>query len=226
VRNYEGGFKIQNRWTYIDLSAYDKEFNGIVYRPVNIEDVVIGPTTTYGSTAKGVRLVGSVNPLASNDIQAVQDFKIAVNANYEDAHYKNYVGCFIYQNINGENVCGTINGVQLARLPRLQFLVTPSDKQMFDWGSLTEYVAYEHVGQHYQDATGLNPLGSYYDIGAGIVAAVGDNWQFRLLGSNLTNQLGLTEGNARVGGNAVQNNVGFGRSILGREINVSAKYRF
>jgi len=36
----------------------------------------------------------------------------------------------------------------------------------------------------------------------------------------------LTEGNARVGGNAVQNNVGFGRSILGREINFGVKYKF
>jgi hypothetical protein len=29
-----------------------------------------------------------------------------------------------------------------------------------------------------------------------------------------------------VGGNAVQNGVGFGRSILGREVNISAKYSF
>jgi hypothetical protein len=58
------------------------------------------------------------------------------------------------------------------------------------------------------------------------VAKVGDNWQFRLLGSNVTNQIGLTEGNARVGGNAVQNGVGFGRSILGREFSIQAKYTF
>ena len=52
----------------------------------------------------------------------------------------------------------------------------------------------------------------------------GRSWEFRLLGSNLTNQLGLTEGNARFGGNTVQNNVGFGRSILGREVNLTLKY--
>jgi len=69
-------------------------------------------------------------------------------------------------------------------------------------------------------------LGTYYDLGAGIVAEVGDKWEFRVMGSNLTNQIGLTEGNARVGGNAVQNNVGFGRSILGSEVNVQLKYKF
>jgi hypothetical protein len=46
------------------------------------------------------------------------------------------------------------------------------------------------------------------------------------LGSNITNQFGLTEGNARVEGNAVQNNVGFGRSILGRAGSVEVKYKF
>ncbi len=28
VRNYEGGFKIQNRYTYVDAAIYDKEFTG------------------------------------------------------------------------------------------------------------------------------------------------------------------------------------------------------
>jgi outer membrane receptor protein involved in Fe transport len=226
VRNYEGGFKVQNRYTYIDLAVYDKEFKGLSFTPVDINNVQIGPKTVYGSTSKGARLVGSVNPGAGSDVQAIQDFKITVNANYENAHYKDFLGCAIYTNINGQKVCGVINGNQLSRLPKFQVRVTPSDMQNLGWGTLTEYVAYEYIGQHFQDFTNLNPLGSYYDLGAGIVAAIGDNWEFRLMGSNLTNQFGLTEGNARVGGNAVQNNVGFGRSIVGREGSVEVKYKF
>lgn len=225
VRNYEGGFKIQNRYTYIDLAIYDKEFKGLVQTPIDINHVPLGPPEVYGSTAKGLRLVGSVNPGADSDVQAVKDFKITVNGEYEKAHYKDFPGCFLFQNINLQTVCGTINGVPLARLPKFQVRVTPSDMQTMGWGTLTEFVTYEHVGQHYQDATGLNPLGSYYDLGAGIVADIGENWEFRLMGSNLTNQFGLTEGNARVGGNAVQNNVGFGRSILGREGSIQVKYK-
>ena len=226
VRNYEGGFKVQNKYTYIDLAIYDKEFKGILFKPVNQYDQPIGLPTTYGTNSKGARLVGSVNPLADMDLQPLRDFKIQVNANYEDAKYKDFVGCAIYQNITGQNVCGTVNGLQLQRLPKFQVRVTPSDMQAFDWGTVTEYVMYEHVAQRYQDNTNLTPLGSYYDLGAGIVATVGENWEFRLLGSNLTNQFGLTEGNARFGGNSVQNNVGFGRSIVGREGTIEAKYKF
>jgi outer membrane receptor protein involved in Fe transport len=224
VQNYEAGFKIQNRWTYIDASVYDKEFNGLAYQPQDVNHVPIGPASTYGSTARGVRLVGSVNPLATSDNQAASAFKITVNGIYEKAHYKDFQGCFTYQDINGNTVCGSINGQQLARLPDVQVRVTPSDTQVFNWGTLTEQLTYEHIGQHYQDNTGLLPLHSYYDLGAGIDARIGESWELRLLGSNLTNQIGLTEGNARFGGNTVQNSVGFGRSIVGREVNLTAKY--
>jgi hypothetical protein len=226
VRNYEAGFKLQNRYTYIDAAVYDKEFKGILYQPINSEHQPLGPSATYGSTARGGRVVGTVNPFAAFDLQALRDFKIAVNAEYERAHYKGYAGCYFYQNISGATVCGSINGQPLARLPDFQIRVTPSDTQTFPWGSVTEYVTYEHVGQHYQDNTGLNPLGSYFDLAAGIVADIGDNWEVRLAASNLTNEIGLTEGNARFGGNTAQNGVNFGRSILGREGNIEVKYKF
>ncbi len=226
IRNYEVGFKMQNQFAYIDASVYDKEFSGIQYTPVNIDSVPIGPPTTYGSTSKGVRFIGTVTPFAGMDNVLLQGAKLTVNGNYENAKYKDYQGCFVYTNITGQVVCGSINGVQLARLPKFQIRVMPSDTQNFGWGTLTEYLTYEHIGQHYQDSTGLNPLGSYYDLAAGVVADIGENWQFRVAGTNLTDQLGLTEGNARVGGNAVQNGVGFGRSIEGREVQIQAKYKF
>ena len=230
MQNYEGGFKIQNRYTYVDASIYYKEFSGIPYTPVNIQNQPIGPQEIYGSQAKGVRLVGSVNPLADSDIQPLKDFSVSVNANYVDEKYKDFQGCFIYTNIQNQVICGSINGQPLARTPKMRVSVTPQDIQNFNLGSwtgtLTEFITYEHVGQHYQDATGLNPLGTYYDLAAGIVATLGENWQLRLMGTNLTNQIGLTEGNARFGGNAVQNSVGFGRSIVGREGSIQLKYKF
>ena len=226
VENLEVGFKVQNHYTYIDASIYKKDFKGLSYQPTDINRVPIGPVQTFGSTSVGVRFIGSVNPLAGSDSSAARELKITLNANYENAHYKDFKGCFVYTDINGNVICGTINGVQLARLPKFQYRITPSDTQTMGWGTLTEFLTYEHIGQHYKDSTGLNPLGSYYDVSAGIVAKVGERWQFRLLGSNITNQIGLTEGNARVGGNAVQNGVGFGRSILGREYSLQAKYAF
>jgi outer membrane receptor protein involved in Fe transport len=224
VQNYEFGFKIQNQWTYIDASVYDKEFQGISYTPTDLGGQPIGPAATFGSTSKGGRIVGSVNPFASSDNKPLAAFKVTVNGIYENAHYKDFQGCFTYININNQKICGTINGDQLARLPKYQYRVTPGDTQVFSWGTLTEQVTYEYIGKRFQDESNLTPLPAYWDLGAGIDAHVGDSWEFRLLGSNLTDEIGLTEGNARFGGNTVQNNVGMGRSIVGREVNLTAKY--
>ena len=224
VQNYEFGFKIQNQWTYIDASAYHKEFQGISYQPKDIGGAPIGPATTYASTSTGGRLVGSVNPFATSDNKPLAAFKITVNGIYENAHYKDHEGCVVYNDINNQPVCGAINGNQLARLPKYQYRITPDDTQVFSWGTLTEQLTYEYIGKRFQDESNLTPLPSYWDLGAGIDARVGESWEFRLLGSNLTNEIGLTEGNARFGGNTVQNNVGMGRSIVGREVNLTAKY--
>jgi outer membrane receptor protein involved in Fe transport len=224
VRNYEVGFKIQNQWVAIDPSAYRKTFQGISYTPTNINNVPIGPASTYGSTSTGGRVDGSVTPFATSDNQALSAFKITLSGIYEDAYYKDFKGCFIYTSITNQTVCGSINGQQLARLPKFQYRLTPSDTQDFNWGTLTEQLTYESIGRRFQDDTGLTPLPAYYDLAFGVDAMIGEKFELRVLGSNITNQLGLTEGNARFGGNTVQQGVGFGRSILGREINVTAKY--
>jgi outer membrane receptor protein involved in Fe transport len=226
LRNYEGGFKAQNHYTYIDASIYQKDFYGLGYQPTNLSGVAIGPNTTYGSHSIGLRFIGSVNPFADADAEVARTLKIAVNGNYENAHYRDYNGCYDYTNYQGQNICGDINGKQLARLPKDQVRVTLSDLQSTGWGSITESLTYEYIGARYQDQVEATPLYAYYDLGAAILAKVGDNWEFRVLGSNLTNQFGLTEGNARFGGNTVVNNVGMGRSILGREVQIQAKYKF
>jgi outer membrane receptor protein involved in Fe transport len=226
LRNYEAGFKIQNRYTYVDASVYQKDFYGLGYQPTNLSGVAIGPNTTYGSHSIGLRLVGNVSPFADSDTEAVRTFKIGVNGNYENAHYRDYAGCYDYTNYQGQQICGDINGKQLARLPKDQVRLTASDMQSTGFGSITESLTYEYIGARYQDQVEATPLYAYYDLGAAISVKIGDNWELRALGSNLTNQFGLTEGNARFGGNTVVNNVGMGRSILGREIQIQAKYKF
>jgi hypothetical protein len=89
------------------------------------------------------------------------------------------------------------------------------------------YVTYTHNGQRYEDQTGLQPLGAYSTWDFGIVATAGDHWQFRLQGTNMSNEIGLTEGNARVAGNASgPGGILLARSIEGREVNFQAKYVF
>jgi hypothetical protein len=47
-----------------------------------------------------------------------------------------------------------------------------------------------------------------------------------LTGENLTNELGLTEGNARVIGSGTVDNFFLARPIFGRHVTLSVAYRF
>jgi outer membrane receptor protein involved in Fe transport len=220
VTNYEVGYKWQTAISYLDVSAYHRVFDGLQYQESNLEGVPFGPISTYGSTTKGIDVVGTLTPFKGFNIRVVGD--------YEDGKFQDYIGCLKYIDINGNPQCAQINGSPLERQPKFQVRVTPSYTVVpGPWGDVTGWVTYEHVGQRYEDLTGLQPLGTYYMLSAGIVANVGNNWQFRVQGTNLTNQIGLTEGNARVtGGESGVGGVLLARPYEGREVNVTAKYKF
>jgi outer membrane receptor protein involved in Fe transport len=219
VKNYEGGFKYQSSFAYVDVSAYHRQFTGLQYQQTNSAGIGAGPITTFGSDSKGIDLTGTLTPL--------EHLNLTLIANYMDGHYTHYNGCAPYTDINGNPQCSPITGEPLQRQPKLRFLFTPSYTWTPTWGDVTPYVTYEHVGQRFEDQSGLQPLGAYYTLGAGIVANYGKNWQFRVQGTNLTDQIGLTEGNARKFGAA--SGVGgvlLARSIEGREVQIEAKYKF
>ena len=219
VKNYEAGFKFQNQFAYLDLNIYRRDFTGLQYQPNNNGVPIPGQTLIYGATTHGLNFIASVTPLTGLNIRLVGD--------YMDGHYTDYTGCIQYTDINGNAQCAGIDGAPLQRQPKWQFRLTPSYTVPAGWGDVTGFVTYEYVGQRYEDIAGLAPLGTYYMLGAGLIANVGSNWEFRIQGTNLTNQIGLTEGNARVFGAAV----GLGglllaRPIEGREVNFTAKYKF
>ena len=219
ITNYEGGFKFQANWIYADINVYKRDFTGLTYQETNAAGVGTGVISTYGSTAKGVNFVGTVTPF--------QNFVIRLIGDYMDGHYTDYIGCAPYIDIFGHNQCAQINGSPILRQPKWQGRVTPSYTIPWATGDLTAFVTYEYVGQRYEDQTGLQPLGTYYMLGAGVVANIGKNWQFRVQGTNLTNQIGLTEGNARKTGQAAGiGNVLMARPIEGQEINFTAHYKF
>jgi outer membrane receptor protein involved in Fe transport len=219
LKNYEVGFKYQSTIAYLDVSAYHKQFTGLQYQETNAAGIGAGPVSNYGSNATGVDFIGTLTPIEHLNLTVVGD--------YMNGHYTHYDGCAPYIDINGNSQCAKIDGAPLQRQPKVQLRFTPSYTLVPTWGDVTGSVTYEHVGQRYEDITGLQPLGAYYMLGAGVVANIGTNWQLRLQGTNLTNQIGLTEGNARkTGAEAGVNGVILARPIEGREGSIQVKYKF
>jgi hypothetical protein len=92
-------------------------------------------------------------------------------------------------------------------------------------GELSAYVTYTHVGDHTQDQSGLQQLGTYETWDFGITATFGGNWQVSLRGTNVTDELGLTESNSRIFGVAAgAGGVLLARPLEGSEISFQTKY--
>ena len=220
IHNYEGGYKFQNEFVYLDLSAYLRNFYGLQTTATNSQGIGIpNEITSYGATTHGIDFNGYVRPFKGATVRVVGDWM--------DGHYRDASACVMTFNGLGQQFCANYDGAPLQRQPKFQVRVTPSYSVPADWGVVTAWVTYEYVGQRYEDQTGQQPLGSYDMLGGGVIADVGDHWEFAVRGSNLTNTIALTEGNARRGGaEAGINGVILARPYFGREINFSAKYNF
>jgi len=217
IRNYEIGFKYQSQFIYADISAYRRVFNGLQYQATDRFGVRTGETRTYGSETYGMNFIGALTP--------VNNLRFELVANYADGEYINYAACFPYIDVNGNDGCAPIEGNQLQRQPKFRAMLTPSYRFDLEWGNITPYLIYSHVGNRTQDQSGLQHLGSYHTLDFGISANVGEHWQLNLRGNNMTNELGLTESNSRIFGAATSGGgVLLARPIEGREINFQVKY--
>jgi outer membrane cobalamin receptor len=219
VQNYEIGVKFQNPWLYADVSGYHRVFTGLSYQEATLSGTPLGIYSTFGSKTEGVDFIMTLTPLTGLNIRLVGD--------YMDGYYQNQVGNSCFTNIFGAQQCVSVDGQPLQRQPRWQVRATPSYTVPWSGGDVTGWLTYEYVGQRYEDQFGLQPLGTYYMLDAGITVDVSNNWQLRVAGTNLTNQIGLTEGNARTAGKAAGiGNVIMARPIEGREYNFSVYYKW
>ena len=220
AHNYEAGYKFQAHYVYLDLSGWYRTFDGIFYQETDLSGVTIpGGYGTYGSTAKGFDFDGYIGPFAGLTLRFVGD--------YMDGHYTNNHSCLPFVDINGNHQCVFINGSPLQRQPKFQVRLTPSYSAAVPWGDVTTWITFEHVGERFNDTYGQQPLGAYNMLSAGILSDVGQSWQLRVQGTNLTNTIGLTEGNARQFGRALGvGNVLLARPLEGREVNFTATYNF
>ncbi len=220
IHNYETGFKFQNSFLYADVSGYLRNFDGLQTTPTNAQGIPFsGQIVTYGATTHGIDFNGYIGPFAGMTLRVLGDWM--------DGHYKNASACVPTTNGFGQTFCANYDGAPLQRQPKFQVRVTPSYAVPVPWGDVNLWLTYEYVGQRYEDQTGQQPLGKYHMLSGGIVSDVGDNWELAVRGTNLTNELALTEGNARRGGaEAGINGVILARPFEGREVNFSVEYKW
>lgn len=115
------------------------------------------------------------------------------------------------------------NGNQVLRTPNIQVRLTPTVHLPF--GDV--FVVYSHIGKRYADFENQLALPAYQVLDLGAEIPLGEQMLVNLKVNNLTNEIGLTEGNPRSGFNQSANeNFYYARPILGRHGTLSFTYRF
>jgi iron complex outermembrane recepter protein len=205
IEQQEIGFKTRNRFYAAYVTLFHNDFKGLPFQQfiVNADGSQTQITRIGGSKAYGLEFEASVEP--------VENLTLGLRGNFQKAEFKNF---------------GPNSGQDVQRQPKLQFTFSPAYDIPTGWGALRLFANYNHVGKRFADVENAQRLPSYDTIDAGVRVDIGDDVTVQLSGTNLTDKLGLTEGNARIIGNASSGGVFLGRPIFGRNVKLSVATKF
>ena len=204
VTNIELGYKTSLDVAVLFLTLFQTEFDNVPF-----QDILANGTTVVRRAAtktRGVELEGEVQPLDVVDVR--------FSATYQDPKYEDFSGAVL------DNT-----GNRIRRIPKVIARVTPT------WYFLDKrgraYFTYSYFGARFANDENTIELPKYSKVDAGVIFDVNDSLSVQVSGDNLTDEVGLTEGNPRTDLGA--GGIGalymarplFGRSFLG-----SVTYRF
>lgn len=205
TRQYELGLKVDRPTLSVFATAFYSEFE-----PFTATLFELNPDTGEQGF---VSFVGSVtSPGVEVDFTWRPDRRFTLDGavTLSDVQLGDFVSTSGAQAVSAD-------GNQPIRQPNVYGNLRPTAHfELGDW-YLDTYLRYNFVGDRYVDLTNQTLMPAYQTIGAGITLS-NDDWSLQLVGDNLTNELGITEGNPRVDQIAGQGAsvVNYGRPIFGR----------
>ena len=167
---------------------------------------VTGVSTSFPSSSQstGLEFETTVRPVGNVDITFSGDI---ARAKYVDS--------------------GPLTGKKVARMPGSEFRLTPAYRIPTDFGTFRVFGTYTRIAHRYSDAPNTQFLPGYGTLDLGAAASLADGLDLRLSVTNVTNTLGLTEGNPRASGSGLNTrNVAMARPLFQRAIQASVGYSF
>lgn len=142
----------------------------------------------------------------------VNEFSLNLTGVYQDPTMEGFDGSF-----------SQWEGKQVRRTPKLQLRLTPVVD--FSWGDI--FLTLHHLGDRYSDGENRFELPAYTTLDAGVNYYISDAIQLGFKGTNLTEEIGLTEGNPRsISGSQAGFDYYYARPILGRTFTANMTMKF
>lgn len=211
IDTYEGGVKVSTGMLNLYATVFHNKFDGLA--TVNLISTPTNPTPTPvtavgGAKATGVEMEGVVRPF--------RGFSLTAAGTYLDATYRGF--------FTGN---GSINntGNRVQRQPRWTWRVTPALDVDVGGFKPSLFATLQYTGDRFSDPENQQVLPNFYQLDAGISVDISDRLRLAVTGNNLTDELGLTEGNPRIIGGQGSGAI-LARPILGRSFRFSASAKF
>ena len=210
IENYQVGYKVQTDSIYASVDAFRRLFYGVPF------PAILGNGTQVlaisGASSWGMDFQADWFPLERLALGLTGDWQHAVYT-----HFDSFVsGTSVFDN----------NGNILQRQPRLQVRFTPEYTFPTGWGELKVFATVSYVDLRYSDPENAQILPAYATLDAGLIGKLGSDLEVRVQGTNLTNTLGLTEGNSRTLTSGISTGFEMARPIFGRELQGQLRYFF
>lgn len=203
VINIELGYKASIDTLVVFATLFQTEFDNVPFTDIlaNGQTVVRRAETR----TRGVELEGEFQP--------VRALGVRFSITQQDPEYQNFTGS------RTDNTGNTIR-----RIPKTMVRVTPT--YTFMEGAARAYFTYTYAGKRFANDENTIELPSYYKLDVGAMYDVGA-WTLQVTADNLTDEIGLSEGNPRtdVGAGGI-GNIYMVRPLFGRSYMGSVTYRF
>ena len=205
VDTIEGGLKFATRPLAFYATLFRNRFRGLA-TTVIAQGAPIA--SVGGARATGVELEGVVRPAAA--------ISIAFSGSWLDARYHHFFTAAGVTDLSGNRV---------QRQPAWQWRLSPEWDFDLSGHKASLHATLSYMGDRWSDVQNAQLLPHFYKLDAGATLQLSRRLSIELIGDNLTNVIGLTEGNPRNVGAQGSGPI-FARPILGRSAEISLRYGF
>ena len=205
IDTYEGGVKLTKRLITFYATLYHNLFHGLATTVITNGAPI---ASIGGARATGVELEGRARP--------ARGVSMTFSGSWLDARYHEFY--------TGEGTTD-LTGNRVQRQPEWQWRLTPAYETEIGGHKTSVSATLAYMGQRFSDVQNEQVLPHFYTLDAAVSVDLAPRLRLQANAANLTNAIGVTEGNPRTLG-AQGTGAIFGRPILGRSVQVSASYGF
>jgi outer membrane receptor protein involved in Fe transport len=209
VTNVELGYKTSQERFVVFATLFRTEFDNVSFNDIDLNGTPRVRTT--GTRTNGVEIEGELLPTDALSIR----FSITL----QDPKYRD----FRFRDAAGDLLDNTGNTIR--RIPRHMWRVGPTYTFLDDRARV--FLTWTHVSDRYSNDENTRTLPRYDKFDAGVSFDAGNGWTFQVTGDNLTDEVGLTEGNPRTDvGAGTSGSIYVARPLFGRSFMGSVTYRY